>query len=635
MNEDGVNEVERKISELSVLYEISSIPTVGVSESKILEVAIDKTATILRSEKCAIFLYNKEKRALVSKTNFGLGKHKITIKPQENEIWTCFSSGKQIILKHGHILLSPIKIGKRTIGILYTERTSEKFKEDELKYFDLLCLRLGSALWDITLKKKLKESEQKYRNLVENALTGIFIFQDGKFVYVNKYFEEITGYNLKDLKKIHFWEIVAPEYREIVKQRGIAREKGEKVPPRYEFKALRKDGKIIDVEVYATRIKYKGKPAVQGHAADITERKKAERLLKLEKERLNILIQSIGDGLDIVDRDYRIRFMNDALIKEFGDKVGELCYKVFQGLNEPCKDCKLRETINEGKTIKREKTLINGKTYLATSTPFRDIDGSVLRLRILKDITEKIRAEQKLRRAYQKLKEVEKLKSDIIANVSHELKTPLTIAMGMIDLANLAENEKERKEYLTRAKKALIRQNYIIDDLVAFSRVERGDFKLNIEKFNLKEIVYESIYEKREFARKKNVKIIVDVPNIEMEGDKTELKHAILCLLDNAIKFNFEGGKVIIKAKVIDGNVVVSIEDTGIGIKKKDLSKIFQPLTQLDHSERRRYGGTGMGLAVAKRVVELHSGKIWAESKYKKGTKFIFKIPQNLSVALR
>ena len=629
-----MSDIERKIAELSVLYEISSIPTVGITESKILDIAIDKTLRTLRSEKCAIFLYDKEKKALISKANLGFGKRRLIVKPGENEIWMCFSAEKQMLLKSDNntncILLSPIKAGERTLGVLYAARTFKEFEESELRYFDLLCLRLGSALWDIKLKKRLKESEHKYRNLVENALTGIYIFQNGKFVYVNKYFEEIFGYSLKELKNMYFWELVAPEDREFVKQRGLARERGEDVPPRYEFKGLRKDGKIIDLEVHATRIKYHGKPAVQGHVADITERKKAEKLLRLEKERLNTIIQSMGDGLDIVDRNYIIRFMNNALIKEFGNRIGEPCYKVFHGLDEPCENCTFYEVINEGKTIKREKKLINGKTYLSTATLFKDIDGSVLKLRILKDITEKIEAEQKLRRAYIKLKEVEKLKSDIIANVSHELKTPLTIAMGMIELANLADNEKERKKYLTRAKKALIRQNYIIDDLIAFSRVERGTYELNIERFNLKEVIYQSVYEKHEFARKKNIEITINVPNIEIEGGKLELKHVILCLIDNAIKFNREGGKVIIEAKVIENEVIVSVEDTGIGIKKKDLAKIFEPLTQLDHSERRRYSGTGMGLAVAKRIIELHRGEIWVESKYRKGSKFIFKMPQRL-----
>ena len=171
-----MNEVERKIIELSVLYEISSIPTVGINEKEILEIAIDKTVRTLRSERCAIFLYDADKKALVSKADFGFKKRKLTVEHGKSKIWTCFSSGTQIILKY--VLLSPIKAGKKILGVLYAVRTSKEFEESELRYFNLLCLRLGSALWDIKLKKQLKESEQKYRNLVENALTGIYIFQD-------------------------------------------------------------------------------------------------------------------------------------------------------------------------------------------------------------------------------------------------------------------------------------------------------------------------------------------------------------------------------------------------------------------------------------------------------------------------
>jgi signal transduction histidine kinase len=116
-----------------------------------------------------------------------------------------------------------------------------------------------------------------------------------------------------------------------------------------------------------------------------------------------------------------------------------------------------------------------------------------------------------------------------------------------------------------------------------------------------------------------------DLPKVR--ASEEELKHVFLNLLDNAIKFNKRGGEVLIKARKKDGYIEVSVEDTGIGIAEDQLEKIFEPLTQLDPTTKRRYGGTGMGLTIAKRIVEMHGGKIFVESELERGSKFIFTLP--------
>jgi signal transduction histidine kinase len=237
-------------------------------------------------------------------------------------------------------------------------------------------------------------------------------------------------------------------------------------------------------------------------------------------------------------------------------------------------------------------------------------------------------SQRKLESAYEELREIDELKSNIIANVSHELRTPITIAKGFIELAMLEEDEKERDSNLQSAVAALIRLNDIVEDLIQVANIERGSSSLRRESFSLAEAVMEAVREKEELARRKGVEIRVDLGyRGEVVGDPTKLKRAVLNLLDNAIKFNRSGGEVRIRVSRGRDRVELTISDTGIGIPEDRVEDIFKPLTQLDPSPTRRYGGTGTGLAVAKRIVEAHGGRIWVESKPNQGATFYMALP--------
>ncbi|NOZ59452.1 MAG: PAS domain S-box protein [Euryarchaeota archaeon] len=239
------------------------------------------------------------------------------------------------------------------------------------------------------------------------------------------------------------------------------------------------------------------------------------------------------------------------------------------------------------------------------------------------------KAHEELKYAYDELREIDRIKTDIISNVSHELKTPLTVARGFIELA-LGEVNGNVREYLELAAEALERQNHIIDDLVKVAEIHRGRVSLNLEEADIGEIIWEVVESKREMAQRQGVSMRVDLdgrlPRVKV--DVVGIKHALGNLVDNAIKFNRSGGEVRIRASTLsDKFVVVCVEDTGIGIEKHHLEKIFEPLFQVDSSTTRRYPGTGMGLTLAKRMVELHGGTIWAESEPGRGSKFCFTLP--------
>lgn len=233
------------------------------------------------------------------------------------------------------------------------------------------------------------------------------------------------------------------------------------------------------------------------------------------------------------------------------------------------------------------------------------------------------------RQAYEEQRAINKLKEDIISNISHELRTPLAICMSTIELSMIEEAKEERQKLLDMAREALQRQDKIIGNLVDVEKIHRGAFELNIESVDLEQLITISKKEIEPLALKNKVHIKTsiqkDLPNIN--ADINKLKHVFFDLLDNAIKFNKKGGEVIIEAKQKNNKVEVSISDTGIGIPEEHLDWIFDRLYQVDSSTSRKYGGVGLGLAIVKDIIERLGGKIWVESKVKKGSKFTFILP--------
>ncbi len=239
-------------------------------------------------------------------------------------------------------------------------------------------------------------------------------------------------------------------------------------------------------------------------------------------------------------------------------------------------------------------------------------------------------ANEKLKVAYEELKELSDLKDALIANVSHELRTPITIAKGAIDLAVEERDYDRRKRLLAMAMDALERQNRIVGDLIAYQERQKREGQ---DVADVEQVIAMGAGMFRKAAKKKGLKITVDIEKSKsnklplVRGDAEKILHVLSNLLDNAIKFNRRGGEVRIEARERDGTVEVCVIDTGIGIPKNKLSRVFHRFYQVDSGLTRRYGGTGMGLAVAKEIVEGYGGEIKVESKEGEGSRFCFTLP--------
>lgn len=335
---------------------------------------------------------------------------------------------------------------------------------------------------------------------------------------------------------------------------------------------------------------------------------------EIQSEQLSTLIDNMESGLVLIDEKGYIHIVNRKFISLFGKNVkdykGYLYYEVLE--NE-----KFHQTVQN--TFLYEKNIKDTFTYKSDGikTYFEVVGAPIFNERnmlkgavlVLYDITE--------------LKKLEKMRKDFVANVSHELRTPITSIKGFSEtlLDSGMNNEETRQEFLTIIYNESHRLQLLIEDLLSLSRLEREDFRLVLNKVKASEFIDEIIPALRHKAGKKNLALSTVIDNdMIMKVDKERIKQVIINLLDNAIHYTPENGSIELYVGSTAKYVHIKVSDTGIGIDKKTLPRIFERFYRVDKARSRNTGGTGLGLAIVKHIVEVHSGKIEVESEVNKGT---------------
>ena len=235
----------------------------------------------------------------------------------------------------------------------------------------------------------------------------------------------------------------------------------------------------------------------------------------------------------------------------------------------------------------------------------------------------------------EQLREFDRLKSEFLASMSHELRTPLNSIIGFADvlLQGIDGDLNERMEedvQLIRNSGEHLRE--LIGDILDMSKIEAGMMALRYEPVELRKVAkdIEAFARTQLMAYDRELKIVVNVaPDVEtVEADPTRFRQILYNLVSNAIKFTEEGSVKVSMERTDGGMLSVSVADTGIGIKEEDVPIIFEQFRQLDGSLTRAAGGTGLGLPISRRLVELHGGEIWVESELGEGTTFTFTLPE-------
>jgi len=523
----------------------------------------------------------------------------------------------------------------------------------------------------------LRESEKKYRELVDNSLVGIYVTQSHILKFCNQQFAEIFGYaSAQDMVGKHVKELVAPASWELVDTEVRLRESGQKVFSHYEFMGVRKDGRMCEIEVLGSHTIYEGNPAIQGTLIDITLRKQAEeeiRKLNQDLERrakgliaLNQASRAIASTLNLesvlklvmeqvknlLDAEGASVLLRDPLSGELvfaastGGVTGELTgmrMPITAGVagwvvreRQPVivadvqKDSRFYDQIDAvtgltTRSVVAVPLIFGGAVWGVveavnkTCAAFDEHDLEMLEALAgsAAIAVENAQLYSSLQAANTRLQTALQAKDEMIRNVSHELRTPLGVIYGYISLLESGELGALAPQQ-ERAAQALSlhadRLRFMVERLLALQSLDSE--KMRWEQLDVGQWLRQAVRPWEARAAKAGIQLRLEVSSLlpPLIADPDFMGQVIDNLLDNAIKFSPRGGEVRVRARAEGNEAVIAVSDNGIGIPPDKLQQVFERFYQVDSSTARRYGGMGIGLALCRAIVDVHSGRIWAES---------------------
>ena len=379
----------------------------------------------------------------------------------------------------------------------------------------------------------------------------------------------------------------------------------------------------------------------------ISERVRIQEAAQENEERVRLLLDSTGEAIYGIDMQGRCTFCNAATLrllryKDATELLGAIAHEKMHhtrrdGRPYPIADCSLYEGVMKGNPVH-----ITGEVFWRSDGTFFEAEawshpilhngvtlGAVV---TIFDITERLRAQEELRRAKDSAESANQAKSEFLANISHEIRTPMNGIIGMTDLTLDTELKSDQREYLELVKSSANSLLTLLNDILDFSKIEAGKIELHPVDFALRESLEGILKSPQVNARHRGLELLwrvaADVPD-HLVGDPGRLGQVLLNLVGNAVKFTERGGisvDVERHSQTPDGRTVVQfqVKDTGIGIPQEKHALIFEAFTQADGSTTRKYGGTGLGLAISTKLVTLMGGRIWVESEPGRGTTFRF-----------
>jgi two-component system phosphate regulon sensor histidine kinase PhoR len=346
-----------------------------------------------------------------------------------------------------------------------------------------------------------------------------------------------------------------------------------------------------------------------------------------EKDYLQTILKGMTEGVLVVDGRDRILMVNDALRQLLSLSTDVSDRMPLEIIRNAELEGAIRKAIQYGENValeldlnkSGEKTIEVSVVSIHPSSTRTEEDSEGIRgaVAVFHDIT--------------RLKQLEKIRQDFVANVSHELRTPLTTIKGYAEtLLDGALKEDLASQFVQVIKRHTDRLTKIVEDLLMLSKIETKEFQLKMEMISLPNLIDDIIDFLKEPAEKKKISLSRHEihSSLAIRADRSYLEQVLINLLDNAIKYTPEGGRVIVSVVEKDSkDIQFSIEDNGIGIPNEDLSRIFERFYRVDKGRSKELGGTGLGLSIVKHLVQAHGGRVWVDSQLGKGSTFYFTLP--------
>jgi len=560
---------------------------------------------------------------------------------------------------------------RRIIPLYYVISTKSTYPIDFSNEFFGLLLSLFMFLGIVGIKEifiarnkaedEAKLSAQNIHYLSKYANDFIILLDENfRFIEVNERVIDFYGYTREELIGMHASQLRASETKkDFMEQIMLAPVSGKTI---YETIHQRKDGSRFPVDVSVRAIDSEGKKFYQAIIRDISERKQAEKALQESERKYRELVEHANSIILHWTRDGRITFLNEFGQRFFGYAADEIIGRHVIGTIVPAIESDgrdlnrlmeqiLLDPVAFERNINENMRRNGDRVWIAwTNRIVHDAQGQVGEiLSIGTDITELKQAEETIRElntglerrvaertaelavARDSAQAADRIKSAFLASMSHELRTPLNSIIGFTGmvLQGLAGplNEEQTKQ-LGMVRGSARHLLDLINDILDISKIEAGQFNIMSENFDLRGSIEKTVQIISPLADKKNILLHSRIEdNIsDMRGDQRRVEQIILNLLSNAVKFT-DHGEIRLNCHLDNGLVTLSVEDTGIGIKPENINIIFEAFRQVDAGTARTQEGTGLGLNITKKLIEMMGGSIHVKSEWEKGSTFTVILP--------
>jgi two-component system, OmpR family, sensor histidine kinase VicK len=483
----------------------------------------------------------------------------------------------------------------------------------------------------------LLSSEARYREVVESSLGFVFTCTtEGRLTSLNAFTAETLGYRIEDLTGRPVAELLdssgAAAFQDCLRALETRDEWQGSLPVR------RSDGIYRRIALRSRRMDLHGeRPFVLNHGMDVTEQHQAEEALHLATRQRELILESVGDGIYGIDLEGRLTFINEAGARALGYKPDQLKGReVHEVIHHSHADgtpySKVTSPILQGMR-RRETVRMRDEVFWrhdGSTIPVEYIasplieDGHISGMVVaFQDVSERRR--------------LEKMKDEFISTVSHELRTPLTslrAALGLISSGALDRRPEKQRQMVEMAIGNCDRLVRLVNDILDFDRVENGRLPLNRVPVPAVDLLRRAADVAHSMASAVHISFLVGAGPAMVFADQDRILQVLNELVSNAIKFSPPDTVIRLGTEPAgDGEVCFVIEDQGHGIAPEKLERIFERFQQGDASDTRALGGTGLGLALCRSIIEQHGGRIWAESNPNQGSRFLFTLPAAVASA--
>jgi PAS domain S-box-containing protein len=477
----------------------------------------------------------------------------------------------------------------------------------------------------------LLSSETRYREVVENSLGFVFTCSiEGRLTSLNAFTAETLGYRSEDLTGRPVAELLdsngAAEFQDCLRTLETKDEWQGALPLR------RSDGVYRRIALRSRKMELPGeRPFIVNHGMDVTEQHEAEEALHLATRQRELILESVGDGIYGIDLEGRLTFINQAASRALGytpeQLTGRDIHEIihhshadgtpYSKASSPIlQSMRRREAIRMRDEVFWRKDGASIPVEYSASPLIEDgqISGMVV---AFQDVSERRR--------------LEKMKDEFISTVSHELRTPLTslrASLGLISSGSLDKRPEKQRQMIEMAIGNCDRLVRLVNDILDFDSVEKGRLPLNRRPVQAIDLLRRAADVAHTAASQAHISIRIDAPPAPVLADEDRILQVLNELVTNALKFSPPETLIRLAAQPVgDSEVCLIVEDQGRGITPEKLERIFDRFQQGDASDTRALGGTGLGLALCRSIVEQHGGRIWAESAAGQGSRFLLTLP--------